>query len=162
MIICPSCGNENTDGMRFCVRCGAMLPPPPGSWKAPEEQQTGYGAVNRTTLPPTYNPQTSAPYRAQPSAAEPIHPAIPALVSFLFPGLGLLFVPNKVGLAIVIFIGYVVAMFLYSIVAFILSFTGIGICMCLPVPVINVLIALHSYDEAAKASNGKFQPILFK
>ncbi|MER3428437.1 MAG: hypothetical protein C4334_10105 [Pyrinomonas sp.] len=162
MIICQSCGKENADGMRYCVRCGTMLPPPPGSWKTPEEKQTAYGSVNQTTLPPTYDPQTGTPYYGQPSTAEPVHPAIPALVSLFFPGLGLLFVPNKLGLAVVIFIGYCVAIFLYSILAFILSFIGIGLCMFLLIPLVNVLIALHSYDEAAKASNGKFQPILFK
>ncbi len=29
-------------------------------------------------------------------------------------------------------------------------------------PLINIAAAVHSWDEAAKASNGQFQPILFK
>lgn len=37
MISCSSCGAENVDGTRFCVRCGAGLAaaPAPGSWQAP-------------------------------------------------------------------------------------------------------------------------------
>ena len=161
MAYCAACGTENAEGLRYCIRCGAMLPPQPGTWRMTEEgQRTQHGSVNQTSTPLTYQPQVPPQYRA--SDGEPIHPAIPALISFLFPGLGLLFVPNKVGLAIVIFIGYLVVMLPYLIFAFILSFIGIGICMCLPVPVINLFFALHSYDEAARASNGKFQPILFK
>ena len=78
--------------------------------------------------------------------------AVPALVSFFFPGLGLLFVPNKAGLGIGIFIAYMV-------LAIITIMLVIGICL---VPIANVLLAIHSWDEAAKNSNGQFQPILFK
>lgn len=37
MTLCTSCGTENADGMKFCVKCGAALAPAPdpGSWKAP-------------------------------------------------------------------------------------------------------------------------------
>jgi uncharacterized RDD family membrane protein YckC len=38
MINCTSCGAENADGVRFCVRCGSTLPasaPQPGSWQQP-------------------------------------------------------------------------------------------------------------------------------
>jgi hypothetical protein len=161
MAYCAACGTENAEGLRYCIRCGAMLPPQPGTWRMTEEgQRTQHGSVNQTSPPLTYQPQVPPQYRA--SDGEPIHPVIPALISFLFPGLGLLFVPNKVGLAIAIFIGYAVGITIYSIVAALLLFVGVGLCLFLFIPVINVLIALHSYDEAAKASNGKYQPILFK
>ena len=38
MILCPSCGAENADGMRFCVKCGGTITDPspaPGSWQEP-------------------------------------------------------------------------------------------------------------------------------
>jgi uncharacterized RDD family membrane protein YckC len=37
MTLCTSCGGENADGARFCVKCGAGLSaaPSPGSWRAP-------------------------------------------------------------------------------------------------------------------------------
>jgi len=38
MILCPSCGTENADGMRFCVKCGGTIAdssPTPGSWQEP-------------------------------------------------------------------------------------------------------------------------------
>ena len=35
MIACPSCGAENVEGTRFCVKCGTTLPasPQPESWR---------------------------------------------------------------------------------------------------------------------------------
>ena len=35
MIGCPSCGAENVEGTRFCVKCGTTLPasPQPESWR---------------------------------------------------------------------------------------------------------------------------------
>ena len=36
MIACPSCGGENVEGTRFCVKCGTTLPiaPAPESWRS--------------------------------------------------------------------------------------------------------------------------------
>lgn len=98
---------------------------------------------------PGYQPHTSP---------EPMHPAIPMVVSLFFPGGGLFFVPGKAGLAVVAilcWIGYVV-------MSIILSTIVIGICFLLFIPVIHVLAAVHSYDASAKTSGGKFSPILFK
>ena len=37
MVLCTSCGTENQDGVKFCVRCGAAIAsaaaPEPGSWR---------------------------------------------------------------------------------------------------------------------------------
>lgn len=87
-----------------------------------------------------------------------MHPAIPALVSLFFPGLGLLFVPNKAGLGIGIF----AATLGFAVVATILTLVLVGACLFMLMPLISVAAAVHSWDEAAKASNGQFQPILFK
>lgn len=38
MVLCPSCGTENADGMRFCVKCGGGIneaAPSAGSWQQP-------------------------------------------------------------------------------------------------------------------------------
>ncbi len=60
MIPCPSCGAENADGTRFCVKCGTTLSaaPSPESWRAPS------GDLNQTRLsdpPPVSDPQPEVP-----------------------------------------------------------------------------------------------------
>lgn len=60
MISCPSCGAENAEGTRFCVKCGTTLSsaPSPESWRAPS------GDLNQTRLsdpPPVSDPQPEAP-----------------------------------------------------------------------------------------------------
>ena len=173
MATCTSCGTNNVEGTQFCVQCGAALAPtapPPESWRTsgalpnnpPVEEanrQTagGYAPQPPPSAYPTYTPSQGMQYN-QPTKSEPMHPALPAVVSLLFPGLGLLFVPNKAGLGLGIFAGY----FLLGVIGVILSFVVVGICVFLLMPLINVAAAVHSYDEAAKASNGQFQPVLFK
>jgi hypothetical protein len=174
MIACPSCGAENVEGTRFCVKCGTTLPaaPSPESWRqsgdlGQQQTQQGYEQSGGYTAPPppqssypTYNQQQGM-YQQQPAlggGAGQMHPAVPAVVSLFLPGIGLLFVPNKAGLGIGIFAATIV----YAVIATILTFVVIGVCLFAVMPLINVAAAVHSWDEAAKASNGQFQPILFK
>jgi TM2 domain-containing membrane protein YozV len=72
MILCPSCGGENGDTVKFCVRCGATMAgaaPAPGSWQQPSagvydapssSGQSGSQYSDQTppsyTDYPTYNP----------------------------------------------------------------------------------------------------------
>ena len=182
MALCANCGTNNIEGTKFCVGCGSQLgeAPAPESWRAssdlgappagtpdptrPQADTGGY--VPQVPPPPAYpsynQPQTPAPgYQQQPAvggASQPMHPAVPAIVSFFLPGIGLLFVPNKAGLGIGIF----AATIGYAIVATILTFFVVGICLFIVMPLINIAAAIHSWDEAAKASGGQFQPILFK
>ena len=174
MISCPSCGGENNEGTRFCVRCGSTLTaaPAPESWRAPsgELNQTVTDQANHQsggyTPPspppssyPTYTPPHGMSYQPQPAAGQQqMHPAIPAIISFFLPGIGLLFVPNKAGLGLGIFLGTIA----YAVVATILTFVVVGLCLFMVMPIINIAAAIHSWDEAAKASGGQFQPILFK
>ena len=173
MIACPSCGVENVEGTRFCVKCGTTLPasPAPESWRQSgdlgqqQTQQSSYQSGGYTppqqqqSSYPTYNPQ-QYPQQQQPAigGSQPMHPAVPAVVSLFLPGIGLLFVPNKAGLGIGIFAATIV----YAVIATILTFVVVGVCLFAVMPLINVAAAVHSWDEAAKASNGQFQPILFK
>ena len=173
MIACPSCGADNVEGTRFCVKCGTTLPvaPAPESWRQSgdlgqqQQSQQSYqsGGYAPPTPPqssfPTYNPPQTPSYQ-QPAVggSQPMHPAVPAIVSLFLPGIGLLFVPGKAGLGIGIFVGTII----YVIIATILSFVFIGFCLFIVMPLINVAAAIHSWDEAAKASNGQFQPLLFK
>lgn len=175
MIACPSCGSENVEGTRFCVKCGTTLPasPAPESWRQSgdlgqqqQTQQSGYqpGGYAPPQQPPssypTHNPQQGM-YQQQPAlggGSQPMHPAVPAVVSLFLPGIGLLFVPNKAGLGIGIFAATIV----YAVIATILTFVVVGVCLFAVMPLINVAAAVHSWDEAAKNSNGQFQPILFK
>ena len=172
MIACPSCGADNVEGTRFCVKCGTTLPaaPAPESWRqsgdlGQQQSQQSYqsGGYTPPTPPqssyPTYNPSQTPSY--QPSAiggSQPMHPAVAAVVSFFLPGIGLLFVPGKAGLGIGIFAGWVV---LWGIIIA-LSFLFIGLCLMPFMLLANVAAAIHSWDEAAKASGGQFQPLLFK
>jgi hypothetical protein len=174
MIACPSCGAENVEGTRFCVKCGTTLPatPAPESWRQSgdlgqqQTQQPGYqsGGYAPPQPPPssypTYNPPQGM-YQ-QPGTpgqqSQQMHPAVPAIISLFLPGIGLLFVPNKAGLGIGIF----AATIAYAIIATLLTFVVVGICLFVAMPLINVAAAIHSWDEAAKASGGQFQPILFK
>ena len=177
MIACPSCGSENVEGTRFCVKCGTTLPatPQPESWRqsgdlgqqqTQQDYQQGYQSGGYTppqTPPqqssyPTYNPQQGMYQPPAVGGQQPMHPAIPAVVSLFLPGIGLLFVPNKAGLGLGIFAGWAV---LWAI-TFILTFVVIGVCMIPIMMLINVAAAIHSWDEAAKVSGGQFQPILFK
>jgi hypothetical protein len=174
MIACPSCGAENVEGTRFCVKCGTTLPasPAPESWRQSgdlgqqQTQQPGYQSggyappqQQQQSSYPTYNPQ-QYPQQQQPAlgGSQPMHPGIPAVVSLILPGIGLLFVPNKAGLGIGIF----AATLVYAVIATILTLFVVGICLFAVMPLINVAAAVHSWDEAAKTSNGQFQPILFK
>ena len=175
MAMCANCGTNNIEGTKFCVGCGSQLgeAPPPESWRAsselgappagatepPRTQADTGGYVPQVPPPPAYpsynQPQTPAPGYQQPAiggGSQPMHPAVPAIVSLFFPGLGLLFVPGKAGLGIGIFVAYLV----FAVVSILFV---IGLCLA---PIANVLLAVHSWDEAAKASRGQFQPILFK
>jgi len=173
MALCANCGTNNIEGTKFCVGCGSQLgeAPPPESWRASSDlstppagapdstrRQADAGGYTPQVPPPSYPsynpPQVPAPGYRPPvgGASQPMHPAVAALVSFFFPGLGLLFVPNKAGLGVGIFVAYI-------ILATISILLVIGICLA---PIANILIAIHSWDEAAKASGGQFQPILFK
>ena len=183
MISCPSCGADNADGTRFCVKCGTTLStaPAPESWRAPSgdlnatkvSDPPGSGSTGSSTggytpqTPPasgypTYTPPQGMSYQPQTAGGggQPMHPAVPALVSFFVPGIGLLFVPNKAGLGLGIFAGYVVLVFILIVLAVITL--GIGSCLFILLPLVNVAAAIHSWDEAAKNSGGQFQPLLFK
>src|SRR5688572_17043293 len=158
MIACPSCGsNENVEGTRFCVKCGTTLPasPAPESWRQSgdlgqqqQTQQPGYQSGGYAPPPPpqssypAYNQQQGMYPQQQPAlgGSQPMHPAVPAVVSLFLPGIGLLFVPNKAGLGIGIFAGYLVL----GVIGFILSFVLIGICVFLLMPLINIAAAVHS------------------
>ena len=77
MIACPSCGAENVEGTRFCVKCGTTLPasPQPESWRQsgdlgqqPTQQDYQPGGYPPPQTPPsaypTYTPQQDLSYQA--------------------------------------------------------------------------------------------------
>ncbi|MBV9923540.1 MAG: TM2 domain-containing protein [Acidobacteria bacterium] len=82
MIGCPSCGAENVEGTRFCVKCGTTLPasPQPEQWRQsgdlgqqPTAQQdyssSGYSSPDYSSQPPpssgypSYTPQQNLSYQ---------------------------------------------------------------------------------------------------
>ena len=188
MAVCANCGTSNIDGTKFCVTCGAQLgeapapeswrasselpPPPPANMNAPDTTTgpagggatTGGGYTPQTPSSnyPTYTPtQGAQQYQPQGAGgAQPMHPAIPAIVSFLVPGIGLLFLPDKQKLAFMVLGGYVGLVILMTLLAFITL--GLGACLFPLLILANVAAAIHTWDEAAKMSGGQFKPILFK
>ncbi|MDT7602583.1 MAG: Double zinc ribbon [Acidobacteriota bacterium] len=186
MAVCANCGTSNIEGTKFCVSCGAQLgdAPAPESWRASSELHppaatnapgaatdtasgataggagSGYTPQTPPSNYPTYTPpQGAQSYQPQGAGgAQQMHPAVPAILSLFLPGIGLLLLPNKQGLGIGIFAGYVVL----GIIGFILSFVFIGLCLLVLMPLANIAAAIYSWDEAAKLSGGQFQPILFK
>jgi hypothetical protein len=179
MAACANCGTPNIDGTKFCVSCGAQLgeAPAPESWRASSELSppppatdagsTTGGYQPQTPPPPpsgypTYTPQQSPQsYQPQvPGAGQPVHPGIAAIVSFFLPGIGLLFVPNKQKLAFTVFGGYIGLWVLFVLLTIVTL--GIGACLFFIPFLANITAAIHSWDEAAKASGGQFQPLLFK
>jgi hypothetical protein len=191
MTTCNNCGSANADGTKFCSSCGTQLaaattqtstPPPLEAWRTDSDFQEratsagnfgsstgGYTPPSSPSAYPTYNPPpTGSQYggRDYPlannsgAAGSGIHPVVPALVSFFLPGIGLLFVPNKVPLSLGIFGSYIALNVLLFILAVITL--GLGTCLFLALPLVNTAAAIHSYDEAAKASGGQYAPLLFK
>lgn len=73
MIACPSCGADNVEGTRFCVKCGTTLPtaPAPESWRQSgdlgqqQTQQPGYQSGGYT--PPQPPPSSYPDYAGQQS-----------------------------------------------------------------------------------------------
>jgi|ERR1044071_587578 TM2 domain-containing membrane protein YozV len=80
MIACPSCGAENVEGTRFCVKCGTTLPasPQPESWRqsgdlgqqpTQDYQSSGYSTPQTPSSGyPSYTPQQDLSY--QPAAGD--------------------------------------------------------------------------------------------
>ena len=113
MALCTVCAAENPDGVQFCTKCGATFPntgpapdyaqpPPPSAEYTPTGGAGTYNPYNSQQSPMPY------PQPVPPPQGEPPHPALAAVVSLFFPGMGLLFVPNKQGLGIGIFAGTIV------------------------------------------------------
>ena len=67
MIACPSCGSENVEGTRFCVKCGTTLPasPAPESWRQSgdlgQQQQTQQSSYQSGGYAPPQTPPSSYP-----------------------------------------------------------------------------------------------------
>lgn len=61
MALCQSCGTENIDGMKFCVKCGAALAPAPGSWRAPSGDLGNQPSGRVSNAPGTYTPPSYTP-----------------------------------------------------------------------------------------------------
>ena len=177
MAVCANCGPSNIEGTKFCVSCGAQLgeAPSPESWRTPTSDLNqppadagpatgGAPAGGYTPQPPpanypTYTPpqHPNAPYQQQ-AGGQQMHPVVPAIVSLFLPGIGLLFLQDKQKLGLMIFGGYIGL----TLVGVVLTLVVIGACLLMLLPLVNIAAAIHSWDEAAKNSNGQFQPILFK
>ena len=105
MIGCPSCGAENVEGTRFCVKCGTTLPtsPQPESWRQSGDlgqqqtqqdyQSSGYSAPQPPpSAYPSYTPQqdlSSYPQAAGDWLAQGANKKMPAgLLGILLGGFG--------------------------------------------------------------------------
>jgi uncharacterized RDD family membrane protein YckC len=80
MTICTSCGAENADGVRFCVRCGTALAtaPAPGAWQQPSgdlSSTPGWGSQSSSQSGGLNNPGGGPGTPYTPPAA-PISPPV--------------------------------------------------------------------------------------
>jgi TM2 domain-containing membrane protein YozV len=76
MIACPSCGAENVEGTRFCVKCGTTLPasPQPESWRqsgdlGQQQTQQDYPSSGYSTPQPPPSGYPSYSQQPDPLAA---------------------------------------------------------------------------------------------
>ncbi len=142
MAFCPSCGANNPIESRRCYKCTMEIP------SAPTTEQP------RTSYQPPFPAQPpvviiQSPYK---------HPAYLAVLSLFWPGLGLLFIPNRAPLGMIAMGAYV---FMW-IVAVVLSAVYIGCCIMVLIPIFNIVAAIYSYDSGAKLTNGEFKPMIFR
>ena len=87
---CSRCGQANTDGTEFCVRCGTRLPDPAATqvanqygqgapeypWEPPAEWDPGHTpAAAPSPPPPTWASQPAGQWGPQPGQAPPSFPA---------------------------------------------------------------------------------------
>lgn len=77
MALCSSCGGENGDGTRFCVRCGAGLTaaPAPGSWQTPTGDLYGNPSGQVNSNPYTGRPQAAPAYGTPYGGSAPQQPS---------------------------------------------------------------------------------------
>lgn len=133
-------------------------------------QPPGYGHAPPPAYPqqPGYPPPQAPSQNPFDSIGAPTNAWIPgALVSFFFPGIGLLLIgrPEHKSLAIKIFVGYVALVFGSIIFGILLSIVGLGflwsiLSLALMVAPIGSLI--HTHDMTVKAYPHLGQPIFFK
>ncbi|HYE15200.1 MAG TPA: NINE protein [Pyrinomonadaceae bacterium] len=78
MIACPSCGADNLDGARFCVKCGTTLPaaPAPESWRQSGElnqaqTEQSAGGSQQSYTPPYSQPPAYSSYNQQQGMYQP-------------------------------------------------------------------------------------------
>jgi hypothetical protein len=67
-LICPTCGIENRDGVKFCARCGTRQPDPDPGYQSVYQQQHGEQPPPHQQPDPYRQPPSGAPY---PGAMQP-------------------------------------------------------------------------------------------
>ncbi len=65
-MICPNCGRENENGVKFCAGCGASLSVAQPQYQQPQYQQPQY-----------QQPQYQQPQYQQPMYQQPMKPVVP-------------------------------------------------------------------------------------
>jgi uncharacterized RDD family membrane protein YckC len=67
MIFCTACGTQNTDEMKFCVKCGApFAAPPAGSWRGSSDLENPVVKEPSSPLSAPYAPPSNPPYTPPP------------------------------------------------------------------------------------------------
>lgn len=140
---------------------------PPGYGHAPPP---GYGHGQPGAYPhqPGYPPPQGASQNPFDSVGAPTNAWVPgALVSFFFPGIGLLLIgrPEYKSLAIKIFVGYIALVFGSIVFGVILSIIGLGFIwsiLSLAIMAAPIASLIHTHDLTVKAYPHLGQPIFFK
>ncbi|MGQ4832909.1 MAG: zinc-ribbon domain-containing protein [Candidatus Asgardarchaeia archaeon] len=120
---CPYCGATIPADAVFCPNCGAQLSSGPTAQPAYQQSQPATPTYVPQQAPPPVPPQPTVPTTATSypvAQSKEKDTAIAAILSFLLPGLGQIYV-GKVGRGIGIFIGAIIIAFISFILFFIPS-----------------------------------------
>lgn len=115
--------------------------------------------------PPTPPPEPPSPPTSPPPPPSgegvpgEMHPAVPAVVSLFLPGLGLLLLKTRDRVKDALLIFGIYFAYMAGSTLLIPAF-GVGLCCFVPLPLLNIAAAIHSYDEATLLEGGK--PLLFQ
>jgi TM2 domain-containing membrane protein YozV len=115
--------------------------------------------VDGSAVPPAGGPTPPpAPPVYASASASPKSPILSAIVSFLIPGLGQI-INGQLKKGLILLVGYIVFWIVVVVGYFLLGtilavFTaGIGLCCCMPVLFVPVLVNLYAAYDAYKTAN---------
>jgi hypothetical protein len=153
---CTQCAVPNDDAAKFCRGCGQTLTGSGrlGSDYAPYESSLGQVRQAPEVIPPpALTPQRPVPAFASPNPVQAyrqqVNPGVCVLVSFLWTGAGLFFVPDRVALGIILACGVQLVFFVLHFFGAIIW--GIGLLCTIPLHIIvHFSVMFITYQSAVR------------